>query len=211
MSEQDNHTQQDKQSLGNTTPSQPKEATPTKTDPKEPYKPEPTTPIPLQPTPTGEQPQEPQKPQPTKHNNSAQRWDSVSELLLWFASVEDAMPTPSVGIANISLAKTKSLLGSLQFYFSDLESYQLAFRFSFAHYIVTSRIWVNNPYFAKYKIAPTNNQIIQSSADGSSSASAFMFKSIQEGDFLMSDLLSTPYGSYVYQVLEQMKNIVVGL
>ena len=197
----------DKQSLGNDTRSQAKPTTPT---PSEPYKAEPTTPIPLQPSPQGEQPLQPQ-PTPPKHNNSTQQWDSVSELLLWFASVEEGMPSPSVAIANISLAKTKSLLNPLQFYFMDLESYQLAFRFSFAHYIVTSRVWNNNPYFAKYKLSKANNQIIQSSADGSSSASAFMFKSIQEGDFLMSDLLSTPYGSYVYQVLEQMKHVVVGV
>lgn len=207
MDSQDNTNNKDKQSLGNTTPSPTKRTKPT---PSEPYKAEPTTPIPLEPTPQGEQPITPQ-PTPPKHNNSAQQWDSVNELLLWFASVEEAMPSPSVGIANISLAKTKSLLQPLQFYFMDLESYQLAFRFSFAHYIVTSRIWANNPYFAKYKLSKANNQIIQSSADGSSSASAFMFKSIQEGDFLMSDLLSTPYGSYVYQVLEQMKHLVVGL
>ena len=210
MADQDNQittNNKDKQSLGNATPSP---TTPPKSQPSEPYKAEPTTPIPLQPTPQGEQPQQPQ-PQPTKHNNSTQQWDSVSELLLWFSSVEEAMPTPSVAIANISLAKTKSLLSPLQFYFLDLDSYQLAFRFSFAHYIVTSRICNNNPYFAKYKLSKANNQIIQSSADGSSSASAFMFKSIQEGDFLMSDLLSTPYGSYVYQVLEQMKHVVVGL
>ena len=207
MDRQDNTTTNDKQSLGNVTPSP---TTPPKSQPSEPYKAEPTTPVPLEPTPQGEQPITPQ-PQPPKHNNSAQQWDSVSELLLWFASVEEGMPTPSVGIANISLAKTKSLLSPLKFYFMDLESYQLAFRFSFAHYIVTSKIWANNPYFAKYKLSKANNQIIQSSADGSSSASAFMFKSIQEGDFLMSDLLSTPYGSYVYQVLEQMKLLVVGL
>lgn len=207
MSEKDNNATPDKNSLGNDTPSHAKPTTPT---PSEPYKAEPTTPIPEQPTPQGEQPITPQ-PTPPKHNNSAQQWDSVSELLLWFASVEEGMPSPSVAIANISLAKTKSLLQPLQFYFADLESYQLAYRFSFAHYIVTSRIWNNNPYFAKYKLSKANNQIIQSSADGSSSASAFMFKSIQEGDFLMSDLLSTPYGSYVYQVLEQMKHIVVGL
>lgn len=207
MSEKDNNTIQDKNSLGNDTPST---HTLPKTQHSEPYKAEPTTPVPLQPTPQGEQPQQPQ-PTPTKHHNSSQQWDSVSELLLWFVGVEDGMPTPSVAIANISLAKTKSLLNPLQFYFADLESYQLAFRFSFAHYIVTSKIWSNNPYFAKYKISKANNQIIQSSADGSSSASAFMFKSIQDGDFLMSDLLSTPYGSYVYQVLEQMRDIVVGL
>ena len=204
MSEKDNNTTPDKNSLGNDTPSH---TTPTKTPPSNPYKAEPITPIPEQPTPQGEQPQ----PTPPKHNNSTQQSDSVSELLLWFASVEEGMPIPSVAIANISLAKTKSLLQPLKFYFSDLESYQLAYRFSFAHYIVTSRIWNNNPYFTKYKLSKANNQIIQSSADGSSSASAFMFKSIQEGDFLMSDLLSTPYGSYVYQVLEQMRHIVVGL
>lgn len=206
MNEKDNNATQDKNSLGNDTPS-------THASPKtqsEPYKAEPTTPIPEQPTPQGEQPQQPQ-PTPPKHNNSSQQWDSVSELLLWFASVEEGLQTPSVAIANTSLSKTKSLLNPLQFYFADLESYQLAFRFSFAHYIVTSRIWNNNPYFTKYKLSKANNQIIQSSSDGSSSASAFMFKSIQDGDFLMSDLLSTPYGSYVYQVLEQMKNIVVGL
>lgn len=207
MDSKDETNNKDKQSLGNATPSPTK---PTKPTPSDPYKAEPTTPIPEQPTPQGEQPITP-KPQSPKHNNSAQQWDSVSELLLWFASVEEGMPTPSIGIANISIAKTKSLLSPLQFYFMDLESYQLAFRFIFAHYIVTSRVWANNPYFAKYKIAPTNNQIIQSSSDGSSSASAFMFKSIQEGDFLMSDLLSTPYGSHVYQTLEQMKNIVVGI
>lgn len=207
MNEKDNNTTQDKNSLGNDTPSH---TTPTKSQPSEPYKAEPTTPIPLEPTPQGEQPITPQ-PQSPKHNNSAQQWDSVSELLLWFASVEESMPTPSVGIANIALTKTKSLLSPLQFYFMDLESYQLAFRFSFAHYIVTSRIWANNPYFTKYQLSKANNQIIQSSADGSSSASAFMFKSIQEGDFLMSDLLSTPYGSYIYQTLEQMKNIVIGV
>lgn len=207
MSEKDNNATQDKNSLGNDTQST---HTPPKTQPSDPYKAEPTTPIPLQPTPQGEQPQQPQT-TTTKHNNSSQQWDSVSELLLWFSSVEEGMPMPSVAIANISLAKTKSLLTPLRFYLSDLESYQLAFRFSFAHYIVTSRMWANNPYFAKYQLSKANNQIIQSSADGSSSASAFMFKSIQDGDFLMSDLLSTPYGSYVYQVLEQMKNLVVGL
>ncbi|OPG60910.1 hypothetical protein BGL87_08330 [Helicobacter pylori] len=199
MSEKDNNTTPDKNSLGNATPSH---TTPPKSQPSEPYN--------LEPTPQGEQPITP-KPQPPKHNNSTQQWDSVIELLLWFSSVEEGMPTPSVGIANISLAKTKSLLQPIQFYFSDLESYQLVYRFSFAHYIVTSRIWADNPYFSKYKLSKANNQIIQSSADGSSSASAFMFKSIQEGDFLMSDLLSTPYGSYVYQTLEQIKHLVVSL
>lgn len=149
MDSQDNTTSKDKQSLGNATPSPTK---PTKPTPSEPYKAEPTTPIPEQPTSQGEQPITP-KQQPTKHNNSAQQWDSVSGLLLWFASVEEGMPAPSIAIANISLAKAKSLLQPLQFYFMDLESYQLAFRFSFAHYIVTSRTWANNPYFAKYKLS----------------------------------------------------------
>lgn len=207
MDSQNHNSNNDKQILGNDTPSK---TTPPNPSARGPNKAEPTTPIPLQPTPQGERPITP-NPTPTKRNHEAQQWDSVSELLLWFASVEEAAPTPSVAIANIALTKTKSLLQPLQFYFSDSESYQLAFRFSFAHYIVTSRIWENNPYFAKYKLSKANNQIIQSSADGSSSASAFMFKSIQEGDFLMSDLLSTPYGSYVYQTLEQMRNIVVGL
>ncbi|GAA8306063.1 hypothetical protein HpBT187_05200 [Helicobacter pylori] len=86
MSEKNNTTAQDRNSLGNDIPS-------THNPPK---------------TPQGEQPQQ-SHPAPVKHNNSSQQWDSVSELLLWFSSVEEAMPTPSVAIAIASLIACLSL------------------------------------------------------------------------------------------------------
>lgn len=68
--------------------------------------------------------------------------------------------------------------------------------------------WVINTMYKKYNIA-ANAVIYNSVSDGSSSTSAQMFKSLNEGDFLMQDLLRTPYGTYVYQILEQMRPMAV--
>lgn len=68
--------------------------------------------------------------------------------------------------------------------------------------------WVINTMYKKYNIA-ANAVIYNSVSDGSSSTSAQMFKSLNEGDFLMQDLLRTPYGTYVYQTLEQLRPMAV--
>lgn len=147
---------------------------------------------------------------PPTHNLA---WDNINELIVYFLSVEGVQNpnpvSPPMQIAEFAVLRTKPLLKGLDNYLPTYDGYKYLYRMSFCHYIVTSRFWYPNPYFKKYGITQTGTQVIQSSADGSSSASAFMFKSIQNGDFLMNDLLQSPYGRYVYEVLEQMRHLIV--
>lgn len=60
-----------------------------------------------------------------------------------------------------------------------------------------------NPLYQKHGIA-AKAYIISSASDESSSSSIHATKSLNDGDFMMQDLLRTRYGTWVYSILEQM-------
>lgn len=60
-----------------------------------------------------------------------------------------------------------------------------------------------NPLYQKHGIA-AKAYIISSASDESSSSSIHATKSLNDGDFIMQDLLRTRYGTWVYSILEQM-------
>lgn len=63
--------------------------------------------------------------------------------------------------------------------------------------------FITNPLYSKYKVSDKGFITSSVSAD-SSSASIHTTKSLNEGDFQMTDLLRSPYGEYVYSILEQL-------
>lgn len=62
---------------------------------------------------------------------------------------------------------------------------------------------IENPLYKKFSIA-NKQYLISSASDESSSSSVHVTKSLQDGDFLMQDLLRTRYGTWVYSILEQL-------
>lgn len=60
-----------------------------------------------------------------------------------------------------------------------------------------------NPLYVKYGIG-AKAYIISSASDESSSSSIHATKSLNDGDFIMQDLLRTRYGTWVYSILEQL-------
>ena len=105
--------------------------------------------------------------------------------------------------------KSYFLLQSLQIYFSSNELFKQTFFNAFTHYVIIQDYGNNeNPLYNKYNIK--NCSVMFSSvSDVSSSSTILQYNSLTNGDFLMADLTRTPYGTYVYQVLEQMNPIPV--
>ena len=62
---------------------------------------------------------------------------------------------------------------------------------------------IENPLYKKHNIA-SKAYIISSASDESSSSSIHVTKSLNDGDFIMQDLLRTRYGTWVYSILEQL-------
>lgn len=122
-----------------------------------------------------------------------------------------------------SYTKTKALLKVICDYV-DKEIYDLLFGNAFLHYVITTKyeatVTIENPdgttttkvitnnLYDKYKIAD-KAFIVSSASDGSSSSSLHITESLNKGGFLMQDLIKTPYGEYVYSVLEQLNITVV--
>lgn len=80
------------------------------------------------------------------------------------------------------------------------------------HYCIVTRqeltdssgnIISQNPLYDKYGIAK-KACMVSSVSDEGSSTSALVTDSMQSGDFTMLDLARTPYGMYVYSILEQL-------
>lgn len=80
------------------------------------------------------------------------------------------------------------------------------------HYCIVTRqeltdssgnIISQNPLYIKYDIA-NKSSMVSSASDEGSSASMLVTDAMQSGDFTMLDLARTPYGMYVYSILEQL-------
>lgn len=101
--------------------------------------------------------------------------------------------------------KTPILLEAIKDY---LEPYYRTIYYNLAlHYIIvtnyTTDEGTSSPLYEKYKIGE-HNFITESATDNGSSAKMHINKAMDEGDFIMLDLLKTPYGTYVYSLLEQL-------
>lgn len=104
------------------------------------------------------------------------------------------------------------LIEPLKSYFKDLEAYKFCVFNAFTHYVIVTPYTIEsglnnikqNGLYLKYKIDQAGT-LYSSVSDGSSSSSIVTFSSLNDGDFLMADLLQTRYGAYVYKVLEQMR------
>lgn len=62
---------------------------------------------------------------------------------------------------------------------------------------------LENPLYKKHSIA-SKAYIVSSASDEGSSSSIHTTKSLNDGDFVMQDLLRTRYGTWVYSILEQL-------
>lgn len=101
--------------------------------------------------------------------------------------------------------KTPLILTGLEYYVDTFYKY-LYYNLAL-HYIITNNYIDENgehsPLYTKYKINE-KGFITSSASDESSSASIHVTKSLNDGDFVMMDLIRTPYGEYVYSILEQI-------
>lgn len=85
------------------------------------------------------------------------------------------------------------------------------------HNIICTEFWVTdteeeeyvNPLYTKYKIAEIGAGIITSASDESSSASIQVIKAVEDLDFFTLELVATPYGKYVFNILSQLNAIPV--
>lgn len=102
--------------------------------------------------------------------------------------------------------KASLLLTGLEYYLDT--SYKTLYYNLALHYIITNNYTnedgKHSSLYNKYKI-DEKGFITSSASDESSSASIHITKSLSEGDFIMMDLIRTPYGQYVYSILEQTK------
>ena len=119
--------------------------------------------------------------------------------------------------------KAKELLNGIESYTSS-KQYELLLFNAALHYCITTDFTceveikegddirlepLQNPLYLKYNIQENAVSFVSSASDESSSASYHITKSMQEADFLTQDLMMTPYGRYVYQILEQLSVNVV--
>lgn len=102
--------------------------------------------------------------------------------------------------------KTCALLERVETYL-DPKIFTLLCGNAFLHYVIVQPFeigqWKNDLY-TKYSIA-NKGFIVSSVSDGGSSSSLFTTDAMSQGGFLMQDLVRTPYGEYVYSILEQLQ------
>lgn len=101
--------------------------------------------------------------------------------------------------------KASILIAGLKDYLEP--HYEYVYYNAALHYVIVANfvdeLGNTNPLYIKYKVAD-KNFITSSASDESSSASIHTTKSLNDGDITMTDLLRTPYGEYVYSILEQL-------
>lgn len=136
---------------------------------------------------------------------------NLTEFLSWANKREELQPQdPSFYVYEESYVKALAMVEPLQRYIDARLYPQVLFSLTL-HYIITedyeyrdeSGFMLKNPLYKKYNIG-SKSFIVSSASDESSSSSIHATKSLNEGDFTMQDLIRTKYGTYVYQILEQL-------
>lgn len=145
-------------------------------------------------------------PQSPKTPNS-----DLTEFLSWANKREELQPQdPSFYVYEESYIKALAMIEPLKNYIDNRLYPQVLFSLTL-HYIIVedyeyqddNGFTLKNPLYKKYNIA-SKSFIVSSASDESSSSSIHATKSLNEGDFTMQDLIRTKYGTYVYQILEQL-------
>lgn len=147
----------------------------------------------------------------TANQASAASSLGVIAFINWASKRETLEPNDhTYYVYEESYIKAEALLEPLRNHISS-KVYPLVFNSLVLHYVITTPYefideqgnTAANPLYEKYNIA-AKGLIISSASDESSSSSMHITKSLQDGDFLMQDLMRTKYGEYVYSILEQL-------
>lgn len=134
-------------------------------------------------------------------------------MMLWARKREKIEPLDDTFYAfEDAWKKARALIEPLRPYIDHLIYKDVLFSTSL-HYIICEpfEFYIGieedvakiNPLYQKHGIA-AKSYIISSASDESSSSSIHATRSLNDGDFMMQDLLRTRYGTWVYSILEQM-------
>lgn len=146
-----------------------------------------------------------------EHRLNSHKSDDFNEFLFWCRQRERLVPNDDLFyVFEESYIKAKVMLEPLQNYIDSRIWNQVLFSLGL-HYIITTEYTYTdeegeeqkNPLFEKFDIA-SRSYIISSASDEGSSSSIHATKSLNDGDFVMQDLIRTKYGMYVYSILEQL-------
>lgn len=136
-------------------------------------------------------------------------------FMLWSRRRERIQPLDNTFYAfEDAWRKAQALIAPLQNYIDHIIYKDVLFSAGL-HYIICEpytfdveddqgdTIEMENPLHKRYNIA-AKSFIVSSASDEGSSSSIHTTKSLNEGDFMMQDLLRTRYGQWVYSILEQL-------
>lgn len=136
-------------------------------------------------------------------------------FMLWSRRREKIQPLDNTFYAfEDAWNRARALIVPLQNYFDPMIYKDVLFSAGL-HYIICEPysydsedaqgniVELENPMYKRYNIA-AKSFIVSSASDESSSSSIHTTKSLNDGDFIMQDLLRTRYGQWVYSILEQL-------
>lgn len=136
---------------------------------------------------------------------------TFDEFYAWASVRETFKP---VYIPNVSTSpfwawqdsydKALTMLQGIQMYFQPLVYKQLVYNLAL-HYCITNEFLLDdgtiNPLYTKYEIEKKGQGIIAHASDVSSAVTRVISDAMQKLDFIGMDLITTPYGKYVYSLL----------
>lgn len=141
--------------------------------------------------------------------------DDYQAFLLWCKRREKLEPDDDLFYAyEDAWKKALALIRPLRAYIENIIYNDVLFSAGL-HYIIVDPFTfekpndeggvdiVENPLYRKHNVA-SKAYLVSSASDEGSSSSVHITKSLQDGDFMMQDLLRTRYGTYVYSLLEQL-------
>lgn len=114
-------------------------------------------------------------------------------------------------ILNEAFFKSKMYLGGASDKISEFlgaDAFEYVFMNLMLHYVICDSRAIE--LYCKYNIE-NKDFMIESQSAGSSSASIKSFSSLDNGEFMLNDLVRTPYGRLVYSNLESLKGAVIAL
>lgn len=145
---------------------------------------------------------------------------SFEDFYTWFLGREpDLAPQDkSFSVYMDAYDFAEAFLEKAKNYFK-LSMFRLLIYHLAGHYIITQYysftdeegITRINPLYSKYNVSEASKGIVNSASDESSSASLQITDAMQQLDYFGMDLISTPYGKFVYSMLAQITQIIVRL
>lgn len=139
-------------------------------------------------------------------------WQNIASFKAFVTQREPSAYLPDeTWLYDFVLRKSRAIIEPIQSYIQTFILQDYAYSLALHYFICEPFEYENdgemviNPLYEKFDIANKESGLIVSSAsDESSSASMQSIKSLEEGDFLMADLMRTRYGLWVYQLIESL-------